>query len=135
MDRVAWAGGFLVALELCSGVCAQRATWRHPEVQPLVLGIRDRLAPEGGRSVAFSGLNWDSSGVRASWDVETAMDWPAYTAWVKTRLPPDFELVSEGRSWISLATDRVGGYYGLRLTPLPSTEPLRIHAEFEGRPQ
>jgi hypothetical protein len=123
-----------VSLSLLAAGCTQCATNRNQEIAPVVFGIRDRLTPEGGQSLAFSGVRSDNTGVHASWEIETALDWPAYSAWAKGRAPADFKVVAEGDSSLTLGKEMPGDYYSLRLSPVPATHPLRIRAEFDGRP-
>jgi hypothetical protein len=123
-----------LGLSLLVAGCTQCATERNREIAPVVFGIRDRLTPEKGQSLAFSGVRSDSAGVRASWEIETAMDWPAYSAWAKGRAPADFRIVAEGESSLTLGKELPGDFYSLRLSPVPATSPLRIRAEFDGRP-
>ena len=76
----------------------------------------------------------DSTGVHASWEIETGMDWPAYSAWAKGRVPADFKIVGETHASLTLGKARPGDFYSVRLSPVPATHPLRIRAEFDGRP-
>jgi hypothetical protein len=124
----------VISLSLLATACTQCATDRSREIAPVVFGIRDRLTPEGGQSLAFSGVRSDSAGVHASWEIETALDWPVYSAWAKGRAPADFKVVAEGDSSLTLGKEMPGDYYSLRLSPVSATQPLRIRAEFNGRP-
>jgi hypothetical protein len=80
------------------------------------------------------GVRRDRLGVHASWEVETAMDWPTYAGWAKGRVPADFSVVSEDDSSLTVGMTMPGDFYSLRLSPVPSISPLRVRAEFDGRP-
>lgn len=80
------------------------------------------------------GVRRDRLGVHASWEVDTAMDWLTYAGWAKARVPADFSVVSEDDSSLTVGMTMPGDFYSLRLSPVPSISPLRVRAEFDGRP-
>ena len=104
------------------------------EVEPVVIGLRDRLTPDGGSVFAFSGLRRDRSGVHATWEINTAMAWSAYSDWVKSRMPPDFRLAAAEPASLLFRKTMDADSFQLRLEPIVSASPPRVRATFDGYP-
>lgn len=105
-------------------------------VEPMVFGLQARLKPEHGAVTRYSGLRWDRSGVHASWEVVSGMEWTAYAAWVAGRMPADFRAdpSSSGPSRLLFRKSAEADFYVLRLEPLASASPARVRVTFDGHP-
>jgi hypothetical protein len=100
--------------------------------EPVVFGLMEHSKPEGGQVSGFSRIRRDETGVHAAWEVETGMPWPAYSEWVRRRVPPDFTVVDGDGSSLTLRKSMEADVYTLQLEPIAST--ARVRATFEGRP-
>lgn len=134
MGRSAMARLAAVGLILAGAACAPSGGTVERDIQPVVLGLMERVRPEGGSVFAFSGLRRDASGVHASWEVETGMNWAAYSAWVAERVPRDFRRDPADRSSMLFRRSMEADFYVFRLEPLSSLPPFRVRATFDGYP-
>lgn len=112
-------------------VCA-RCGGPDRSFEPVVFGLMERSKPEGGQVSGFSRIRRDKSGVHASWEVETGMEWPAYSEWVRRRVEPDFSAVGGDGSSLTFRKSMEADVYILQFEPTASTS--RVRATFEGRP-
>jgi hypothetical protein len=95
----------------------------------------DSMKPSGGTVSAYSGMLYDRTGVRASWEVQPGMDWPAYAAWLTNASPGGFRAEpTTDASALVLRKTAPADAYSVTLEPIPASEPLRVRATFVGRP-
>ena len=129
MTRPALATALAVAL---LAVGSARCGGPDRSFEPVVFGLMERSKPEGGQVSGFSRIRRDESGVHASWEIETGMAWPAYSEWVRRRVPPDFRAVDADGPSLTFRKSMEADVYTLQFEPIASTS--RVRATFEGRP-
>jgi hypothetical protein len=95
----------------------------------------DATKPNGGSVSAYSGMLYDRTSVRASWEVQPGMDWPAYAAWLAAASPGGFkaEATTDASALVLRRIDAADAY-SITLEPIPASEPLRVRVTFLGRP-
>ena len=129
MTRPALAAALGVALV---AIGSARCGGPDRSFEPVVFGLMERSKPEGGQVSGFSRIRRDDSGVHASWEVETGMEWPAYSEWVRRRVPPDFSAVAGDGSSLTFRKSMEADVYMLQFEPIASTSGVR--ARFDGHP-
>jgi len=129
-----WAAAAL-GISLCVLSFTRCGGTADRDVQPVVLGLVERLKPERGEVFNFSGLRTDRTGVHASWEIETGMGWTDYSVWITPRVPPEFKAgePTDGSS-LAFRKSTTGDLYVLRITPVGASAPSRVRATFDGFP-
>ena len=116
----------------CLAIASARCGGPDRSFEPVVYGLMERSKPEGGQVSGFSRIRRDQSGVHASWEVETGMDWPSYSEWVRRRVSPDFTAVAGDGSSLTFRKSMEADVFVLQLEPIAST--TRVRATFDGTP-
>jgi hypothetical protein len=100
--------------------------------ESIAFELIERSKPEEGQLTAMSRVRRDDSGVHATWEVETGMEWSAYSELVRRRVPPHFSVVDANGTSLTFRTSMETDVYTLTFEPIASTS--RVRATFEGKP-
>lgn len=126
-----WVTAIGLVLVTAGEICCISA---NTEIEPVVFGLRDRLRPDGADVVGFSGLRRDRSGVHASWEILTGMEWSAYSSWAAARVPPDFTRGSGESPPLVFRKVLPGDSLVLSIEPVAGSQPMRVRVTFDGYP-
>lgn len=106
------------------------------QLDPIEAGIqsvRERTVPAKGRLLSGYPPSRRGQVLRASWEIETEMEWDAYAAWVKGQ-SPDFKAASSEPGALRFSRPLEGDVYSVTLKPQPLGGSLLIEATFEASP-
>ena len=103
---------------------------------PVAADVRwalERTVPPGGRLTVSFPLRRGHDVARASWEIETSMDWEAYAAWVEPQLG-GYRLAQPEAHTLRFSRSLEGDVFVIVLARKAGPESRTVEASFESRP-
>ena len=121
------ASVFLVA-------CTRRQEfWTSPAVREIE-EVKSRTVPSNGSLLRESGPVRDTSGIRASWEIQTGSDNQVYFQWLKNQLGREYHVTSETASAMTLVKQVEGDSYTIAIRGSGTATGTVIEAQFVAAP-
>jgi hypothetical protein len=105
---------FLLAVALVA--CTRRSDAPFPATAGEIDVLKGRLVPADAVLLRSSEPVRTTSGVRASWEIQTKSDAQSYFQWLKSELGPAYHTTLQTGSTLSLARDVEGDSYIITVT-------------------
>ncbi len=96
--------------------------------------MKDRLVPRDGALVQSSAPVRSTSGVKASWQIQTKSDPAAYFEWLKEGLGPAYRTTSQTDSTLSLGREMEGDSYIVTVTSHAGVGGAVVEVQFLAMP-
>ena len=96
--------------------------------------VKRRTVPSDGSLVRESGPVRDTSGIRASWEIQTRSDNRVYFQWLKNQLGPEYHVTSETASGMTLVKPMEGDSYTIAIQRSGAQGGTAVQAQFVAAP-